>query len=103
MININFDINAWQKQREKRKLFKFQNSCPHVYIQQDRNEFLISSSFEGLPGMWWAYRCRQCGAETDSKESIQDNTLYWSNNVDLLHKKIKSFKRKIRKMGVKYI
>lgn len=96
-VGINFDLNAWLKARERRKLVKLRSLCPHVRpITKGGQRWIEPMVVRISETTEW--RCQQCGQKfiTDHAET---DPAYWGDKVGLLLERTAAFRKQAKKMG----
>ena len=82
-VAINFDINRWQENRQKRLREKFMIMCPHVEVGRDEGKIIVVSAFI-TPSGTAAFQCELCGSITYDRDKPESNLRFWLNNYDAL-------------------
>ena len=96
--NVNFDVNAWLKDRREEKKERLRSLCPHVDLTHERGAPAIRSTFISPSGTT-AWQCQLCGVSTYDRLSVDEQAQYWASNPDELMRRLKKAEKLARKLG----
>ena len=82
-VAVNFNVNRWLENRDKRLIEKFMIMCPHVTVGTDEEKIFVASAFFSPSGTS-AFQCELCGSITYDRDKPESNLRFWMNNLDAL-------------------
>lgn len=100
-VSLNFDINEYLKERQKRYRTKIQNACLHFEFFKDQDGSVNGKSFFISPSGTLNYICQRCGTvrmhlDQDEIRRIGD---YYAKNLNEYKKKNDRFYKLLKKSG----
>ena len=95
--SVQFDVNAWLKDRREQKIEKIRSLCPHAYVSIENGRTIIRSAYISPSGTL-AWQCQMCGDVTHDDQATEQNTRYWAQHAERLihrHKEINELTSKL--------